>query len=79
VTLARQLKLLYENRCQICGESITLPNGTRYSEAHHVRPLGRPHHGPDVAGNILVLCPNHHVMLDYGVIALERRRGFAGP
>ncbi|MBL8225221.1 MAG: HNH endonuclease [Chromatiales bacterium] len=69
--LARQLKLLHNNRCQICDETISLPNGELYSEAHHIKPLGRPHNGPDVAGNILVLCPNHHVMLDYGAIKLR--------
>ena len=69
--LARQIKLLHKNRCQLCGEAIVLSNGESYSEAHHIKPLGRPHNGPDVAGNIIVLCPNHHVMLDYGVIKLE--------
>ena len=69
--LARKLKQLHGNKCQICSETIKLPNGKCYSEAHHIRPLGSPHSGPDVAENIIVLCPNHHVMLDYGVIGLE--------
>ena len=69
--LARQIKLLHKNKCQLCGESISLGNDECYSEVHHIKPLGRPHYGPDVVGNILVLCPNHHVMLDYGAIKLE--------
>lgn len=69
--LARQLKLLHQNSCQLCGHQIKLTNGTFYSEAHHIKPLGRPHNGPDIAGNILVLCPNHHVQLDYGVLPLN--------
>jgi len=69
--LARTIKALHHNRCQICGTRIELPNGNGYSEAHHIQPLGSPHNGPDVAGNILVLCPNHHVMCDYGVIELN--------
>ncbi len=69
--LARQIKLLHNNHCQVCGETIFLPSGDYYSEAHHIRPLGAPHNGPDVASNIVVLCPNHHVMLDYGVIELK--------
>lgn len=69
--LARQIKLLNHHRCQLCGTSIILTDGKNYSEAHHIRPLGRPHHGPDTPGNIIVLCPNHHVMLDYGVIKLN--------
>lgn len=68
---ARQIKILYKNCCQLCGTSITLPNGDRYSEAHHIKPLGRPHNGPDVAANIMILCPDHHAMFDYGVIELD--------
>jgi HNH endonuclease len=70
-TLARQIKLLHKNKCQICGESIGLPSGEFYSEAHHIQPLGDPHKGPDTPENIIVLCPNHHVMLDYGIIPIE--------
>ena len=69
--LARELKLLHKHQCQICGKHIELSDGKRYSEAHHIMPLGSPHNGPDVAENILVLCPNHHVMLDYGAIELD--------
>jgi len=69
--LSRQIKMLHENKCQICSESIELPNGASYSEAHHIIPLGGEHNGPDVAGNIIVLCPNHHVMLDYGVVQID--------
>jgi hypothetical protein len=69
--LARQIKVLHQNRCQICGESVQLSDGKMYSEAHHIVPLGAPHHGPDQPGNIIVLCPNHHVLCDYGAIALS--------
>lgn len=69
--LARKLKQLHENKCQLCGDSIQQPNGKGYSEAHHIKPLVVPHNGPDIAENIIVLCPNHHVMLDYGVIEIE--------
>lgn len=68
---ARQLKADHDYRCQICGTTIALPVGTRYAEAHHVRPLGSPHNGPDVRENMVVLCPNHHAMCDYGVIRLS--------
>ncbi|WP_410199142.1 HNH endonuclease [Burkholderia cenocepacia] len=72
--LARQIKLLHKNKCQICGDSIGLPGGEFYSEAHHIQPLGSPHNGPDVSENIIVVCPNHHVMLDYGVISIDISR-----
>lgn len=71
--LARKLKELHDHACQICGETISFPGGQRYSEAHHIKPLGRPHHGYDVASNILVLCPKHHVLCDYGAIKLDLR------
>ena len=69
--LACQIKLLNHHCCQLCGTSILLADGKNYSEAHHIKPLGRPHNGPDIVSNIIVLCPNHHVMLDYGAIKLN--------
>ena len=68
---ARQLKADHQYRCQICDISIELPDGSHYAEAHHVRPLGRSHNGPDDRENMIVLCPNHHAMCDYGVIQLS--------
>jgi hypothetical protein len=71
--LARSLKNLHGHRCQICGTRIPLGNGEFYSETHHIKPLGEPHCGPDVAENIIVLCPNHHVQCDYGAIRLSKQ------
>lgn len=70
-SLARKLKSLYENKCQICGFTICLDDENTYSEAHHIIPLGQPHNGPDTSGNLIILCPNHHVMCDYGTIELS--------
>ncbi|WP_310447830.1 HNH endonuclease [Thiobacillus sp.] len=72
--LARKIKLLHKNKCQLCGSSILLVNGETYAEAHHIKPLGRPHNGPDIAENIIVLCPNHHVQLDFGAMKLSREQ-----
>jgi hypothetical protein len=66
----RALKQLHENKCQICGLALPMGDGT-YSEAHHIRPLGEPHLGPDIPSNILILCPNHHAQCDFGAITLE--------
>lgn len=63
--LARLVKVRHNYECQICGEWIDLPNGERYAEAHHIRPLGSPHDGPDRIENIICVCPNHHAELDY--------------
>lgn len=67
---ARGIKRLYEFCCQICGETIELSDRP-YSEAHHVKPLGSPHNGPDLESNIISVCPNHHVLLDYFAIKLD--------
>lgn len=69
--LARRVKALHNCECQICGQTITLADGSRYAEAHHVMPLGTPHDGLDIIGNIVCLCPNHHAACDYGAIKLS--------
>ncbi|MHA7809282.1 MAG: HNH endonuclease [Marinobacter adhaerens] len=69
--LARKIKVLHQDRCQICGAAVQLTDGKTYSEAHHIIPLGKPHNGSDKPGNVIVLCPNHHVLCDYGAIKLD--------
>ncbi len=63
--ITRRVKELHGYRCQVCGERLATPAGF-YAEAAHIRPLGAPHHGPDTLGNVLCLCPNHHVLFDLG-------------
>jgi predicted restriction endonuclease len=69
--LSRFLKSLYLYRCQICRFTFRLDGGRRYAETHHIRPLGRTHHGIDKETNMMVLCPNHHAMMDLGAIAIH--------
>jgi len=69
--LSNKIKLLYQNKCQICGESIKLKTDSYYSEVHHLQPLGGEHKGRDSEENMIVVCPNHHVEFDYGVIAIN--------
>ena len=64
---AQELKRLYEFRCQMCGFRLEPSPGTFYIEVHHVRPLGGGHDGLDTSNNMLVLCPNHHAMFDFGI------------
>ncbi|MFI8093306.1 YDG/SRA domain-containing protein [Streptomyces sp. NPDC086080] len=68
---AQRIKQLYEGECQLCGLRLTGPDGSSYSQGAHIRPLGRPHHGPDVEPNILCLCPNCHVRLDIGAVTVD--------
>ena len=69
--IVRELKRLYAYKCQVCGTRIELSSGF-YCEAHHLKPLGAPHNGPDIKGNIIIVCPNDHVRLDYGAIHLSK-------
>ena len=68
--MARTVKALYDYRCQVCGTRLDTTEGP-YAEAAHIRPLGRPHDGPDVLSNLLCLCPNHHVLFDHGGLAIH--------
>jgi putative restriction endonuclease len=76
---SRKLKEIYDYRCQVCGMAIELPLGQRYAEAAHIKPLGRPHDGPDIIENILCLCPNHHVMFDNYAFSIDPRLQLVGP
>ncbi|HMB93695.1 MAG TPA: YDG/SRA domain-containing protein [Rhodothermales bacterium] len=62
---AKRIKKLYNYRCQICNIRLEGSAGA-YAESAHIRPLGKPHFGSDSPDNILCLCPNHHVLFDYG-------------
>lgn len=67
--VTRRIKALYDYRCQICGTRLEGAAGP-YAEAAHIRPLGAPHHGPDVLANVLCLCPNHHVLFDLSAFGI---------
>ncbi len=75
--ITRQVKLLHDYHCQACGERLASPAGP-YAEAAHIRPLGAPHHGPDVLSNVLCLCPNHHVLFDLGSFGVADDGGLLG-
>jgi predicted restriction endonuclease len=65
------IKEVHSDTCQICRCRLELTTGSYYSEGHHLKPLGEPHNGPDVAGNILCVCPNCHAKLDFGAIRID--------
>lgn len=68
---SRQVKEWHDHACQVCGAVLTVDGGRPYSEGAHIRPLGRPHIGPDDTANILCLCPTHHVQFDKGGIGIR--------
>ncbi len=62
------LKQLYKNECQITGNQYAFvkKDGTKYSEVHHLVPLGEG--GADKPINLVVLCPMLHRMLHYAEV-----------
>ncbi|MBV7377288.1 YDG/SRA domain-containing protein [Maritimibacter dapengensis] len=69
--LGRRVKELHDYTCQVCGGRLHCVGGP-YAEAAHIRPVGRPHNGPDDLSNLLCLCPNHHVLLDRGALVIDQ-------
>jgi len=64
----KTLKLLYDNRCQLSGARLTFmkQDGTYYTEAHHLVPLGEG--GADDPRNIIIVSPLVHKMLHYASV-----------
>ena len=69
-SVGNEIKAMYNYCCQICGEQLETPAGP-YAECCHIKPLGRPHNGPDTIDNVLCLCPNHHVLFDTHAIHIS--------
>jgi len=73
----REMKMLYGNECFACGRKVIVgvdPNAF-YSEAAHIKPLGLPHNGPDTKNNMILLCPEHHLQFDRGILRLRPSKG----
>ena len=64
--LVRAIKAQYGHRCQFPGCKATIPkrDGGLYCEVAHILPVARG--GGANRVNLVVLCPNHHKMFDYG-------------
>jgi hypothetical protein len=67
-TLARLLKTLRGDACQICGFSFRTRDGRSYTECHHLEQLANG--GLDVTRNMVVLCANHHRQFHHGNVAV---------
>ena len=55
------LKLLYDYRCQICGQRIGAQYGSNLIHAHHIDYFVKSMNND--ASNVLVVCPNHHAVI----------------
>ena len=69
---AGALRRRYGNICQFCGVKLQVAENRFYSEAAHIKALGKPHNGPDKVSNMLVLCPNHHIQFDRGMLRIYK-------
>ena len=56
--LVRELKRIYEGKCQICASELYDGKFGSITEAHHIHWLSRD--GADTLENMVLLCPNHH-------------------
>jgi hypothetical protein len=65
----KALKEMYKDKCQVCGIRIRKADGGYYCEVAHI--VGLWQQGQDNISNMLVLCPNHHKMLDYGSMEID--------
>lgn len=70
-SIAKKLKSLYKNKCQLCGYQLRGLNGDYISEAHHIKPYNKIHMGDDTPQNMIVLCPNCHAQFDYLIYAIN--------
>ncbi|MCJ7420952.1 YDG/SRA domain-containing protein [Sphingomicrobium astaxanthinifaciens] len=68
--MSRRVKGWHGYCCQVCGITLECIGGL-YAEGAHIRPLGKPHNGPDTEDNLLCLCPNHHVLFDAGGFTID--------
>ncbi len=66
-----QLRDDYDNRCQICGNTISIPGKGNYSMIRYLKPPDPPHNGPDIRENMMVLCPSHNAEMAFGVFFID--------
>jgi hypothetical protein len=70
---AAALRQHYDNMCLACGIRLQIGRDQFYVEAAHIKPLGKPHNGPDKTANMIVLCPNHHLQFDSGILRITKK------
>ncbi len=71
--IIKLLKEKYNYTCQYpgCMTKIEKKDGGFYIEVAHIKPVAKG--GQSVIGNLLVLCPNHHKLFDYGNLVISEQ------
>ena len=70
--IGESLKLLYNYRCQICGENIGERYGVSIVESHHIDPFVESMNNN--AENQVIICPNHHRIIHRARPVFDRRK-----
>lgn len=65
------LKVLYNFRCQICGQNFKKIYGVEVAECHHIDYFVRSLNND--ASNLLILCPNHHRIIHAANPTFDRK------
>ncbi len=80
--LAREVREIYEGRCQICGFDPIKEYGFHLCHAHHIIWLSRG--GDDNLCNLCLICPNHHnavhageAIFDFANLAFTYQNGLS--
>jgi len=70
--LSSLLKRIHRDTCQVktCRINLRVDRGF-FTETHHIIPLNK--RGKDTSTNILILCPNHHKLLDRSEVRVIKR------
>ena len=70
-TFGKAIKQIYEDKCAVCG--LIAYDLKRNPEAQwaHIKPVSKPHYGPDDIRNGFALCRFHHWAFDKGLFALS--------
>lgn len=70
--IGENLKLLYDYRCQICGENFGSKYGANITESHHIDPFVKSLNNN--TENQIVVCPNHHRIIHRANPIFDRKK-----
>lgn len=74
-SIGKNLKILYNYRCQICGKMVGEDYNSHVIEAHHISPFIKSLNND--MKNIMVVCPNHHSIIhDVNPVFNEKKKIF---
>jgi len=65
------LRIIYNDKCAICGSQVYDLKGNPEAEMAHIKPFGKRHKGPDDVRNGLALCRFHHWAFDHGLFSIS--------